>query len=409
MYEADNEQEITQLRIQLKRPHVNQQKVIDCNSRFIVLQCGRRFGKSTVAQIISVKKLLSSPKSFVGYVAPTFDLCKLFYKELIETLPAQLIKSENKAELQIELINGSFIKFHSGEALQSFRSRKYHLVIIDEAAFIPDLKDAYEQAIRPTLTDYKSGCIFISTPNGKGYYDSLYEKGLRGEDGFTSFHFTSYDNPHIDPSEIDLAKETLPEAVFNQEYLALSGENAGNPFGGMNTINKNIVSTLSNRPAVVYGIDLGKNNDYTVIVGLDNDKRMCYFDRFRLSWNQTKERIKQLPQKITKVIDSTGVGDAIYEDLSMNSVNNLIPFKFTGASKPQIILELILAVEKGEITYNELTAKEMSTYAFTTTSTGYIRYNAMTSYHDDTIAALSLANSYHKHCRRISDWKLYRC
>ncbi|WPQ65524.1 terminase family protein [Chitinophaga sancti] len=406
------EQEITQLRIQLKRPHVNQQKVIDCNSRFIVLQCGRRFGKSTVAQIISVKKLLSSPKSFVGYVAPTFDLCKLFYKEIIETLPAQLIKSENKAELQIELINGSFVKFHSGEALQSFRSRKYHLVIIDEAAFIPDLKDAYEQAIRPTLTDFKGRCIFISTPNGKNYYDSLFELGLRGEDGFTSFHFTSYDNPHIDPSEIDLAKATLPEAVFNQEYLALSGENAGNPFGGMNTINKNVVSNLSTNEPIVFGIDLGKQSDYSVIIGLDNDKKMCYFDRFRFDWNITKQRIKSLNLRYPKaryIIDATGLGSPIVDDLQLAGVNNLVPFKFTGTSKPQIILELILAVEKGEITYNELTAKEMSVFEFTTTVSGYIRYSAASGYNDDCIASLSLANSYHKHCKRISDWKLYRC
>ncbi|SFW90996.1 terminase large subunit domain-containing protein [Chitinophaga sancti] len=406
------EEEITPIRIQLKRPHVNQQKILSSNSRFKVICAGRRFGKSDLAQIASVTRMLSAPKTFVGYVAPNFDLCKKFFKEFVESLPAQLIKSENKAELQIEFINQSFIKFHSGEALQSFRSRKYHLVIIDEAAFIPDLKDAYEQSIRPTLTDFRGQCIFISTPRGENYFSALFHKGLRNEDGYESFHFTSYDNPFISPEEIDEAQNTLPSEVFKQEFLAEPSSNSGSPFGGQSTINKNVVSTLSNNEPICFGIDLGKSIDHSCIIGLDNEKKMAYFDRFRMDWNITKQRIKSLNLRYPKahyVIDATGLGSPIVDDLQLAGINNLVPFKFTGTSKPQIILELILAVEKGEITYNEITAKEMSVFEFTTTASGHIRYSAASGYNDDTIASLAMANSYHKHCRRISDWKLYRC
>ena len=52
-----------------------------------------------------------------------------------------------------------------------------------------------------------------------------------GENDWASFKFTSYDNPFIDPQEIDEARMQLPAVVFEQEYMANPMENAANPFG----------------------------------------------------------------------------------------------------------------------------------------------------------------------------------
>ena len=45
-----------------------------------------------------------------------------------------------------------------------------------------------------------------------------------------SWKMTTYDNPYIDPAEIDDAKRDLPLIAFNQEYLAEFADNAANPF-----------------------------------------------------------------------------------------------------------------------------------------------------------------------------------
>jgi phage FluMu gp28-like protein len=395
--------ESREVRVVLPQPHKAQLQVLDSKARFKVLMCGRRFGKSLIALVIAITHILNGKK--VAYLTPEFSLAKEFYREFLKYLPELIIKSQNKTDLEITLITGGVIKFFSGEAIESFRGRKFHLVILDEAAFISDLESAWNQTIRPTLTDYKGEALFISTPKGKRYFDSLYQKGLRGEDGFESFHFTSYDNPYLDKSEIDSAKASLPEAVFRQEYLAIPQEDAGNPFGTSN-IRKNIITELSTEPTQVFGIDVARVNDFSCIVGLDSEGKLSHFERFRQPWEYTMDRIRALPAYTTKVMDATGVGDVLFEQLSLE-VPNLISFKFTTESKPRIIYQLIKDVEAGNLKYNQTIADEMGTLEYKYTSTGHIKFEAASGYNDDCVMALALANSQKRYTKKIEGWKLY--
>lgn len=393
------------INISLPKPHPAQQKVIDSKARFKVLMTGRRFGKSLVAKILAINDMLDGKS--VAYVTPSFGLGKVFFAEVIKLLPQQVIKTEHKGDLFIELITGGSLRFFSGEATSNFRGHKFHKVIIDEAAFIADLETAWNESIRPTLTDFKGDALFISTPKGRNYFDALYVKGKQSEDDYESFRYTSYDNPYIDPSEIDAAKESLPEAVFKQEYLAIPGEDADNPFG-IEYINQNIVDEkdFSTKPTVVYGIDVARSHDWTVVVGLDEDGRMTYFDRWQTPWEITKKRIASLPEDVLKVVDSTGVGAVLFEALQL-TVNNIEGFIFSGKSKPTIIYELVKAVEDKTITYNQITADEMAVFIYKTTSSGHIQFEAATGYKDDCVCALAIANHYRKYFQRITNWKLY--
>lgn len=391
------------VQIKLPKPHDGQQKVINSKARFKVLMCGRRWGKSLVSMVIALKDMLAG--KHVAYVTPEFNLGKEFFKEFLLLLSPDVIRKNNRTDLYIELITGGSVRFFSGNAIDSFRGRKFHKVIIDEAAFIPDLQSAWNQSIRPTLTDYKGDAIFISTPKGKNFFDALFNRGKNEETDYESFHFTSYDNPHIPAMEIDAAKEELPEAAFNQEYMAVPSEDANNPFGAA-YIKQNIIETLSSKHTVVFGIDVAKVRDWTVIVGLDEDGRLSYFDRFRQPWEVTKDKIRSLPSSTMKVMDSTGVGDVILEGLSFD-VKNLKGFKFTGESKPKIIMGLIKAVEMGKVKYNQIIADEMMVFEYKTTATGHIQYNAASGYNDDTICALAMAYANMKYFTHLTNWRLY--
>jgi phage FluMu gp28-like protein len=342
----------------------------------------------------------------VAYVTPEFGLGKDFFREILKYIPSEIIKTDNKSELYIELITGGSLKFFSGEALSSFRGRKFHYVIVDEAAFISDLKEAWDTAIRPTLSDYRGGALFISTPNGKEYFNSLYMKGkdeLQSE--YQSFHFGSNMNPYFSPEEFESARKSIPAFRFNQEYLALPGENQNNPFGTDN-INLNILQELSNEETVVYGIDVAKYSDYTVIIGLDSKGNMTYFDRFQTPWTITAQKIKALPDGILKVMDSTGVGDVLLEQI-IDTTPNLIGFKFTTESKPKIVYELINAVEKGDVKYNQQTADEMFVYTYKYSSTGHIKFEAQSGYNDDIVTALAIAYYHMSQAEANKDWKLF--
>ncbi|TWR26913.1 hypothetical protein FPZ42_07715 [Mucilaginibacter achroorhodeus] len=377
--------------IKLPRPHAGQKAVLDSKARFKVLLCGRRWGKSLISQIISILGVIEG--KHVAYVTPTYQLGRIFFADVLRSIPVALIKSANKSDLIITLRTGGTLSFLTGERLDAFRGRKFHTVIIDEAAYIPDLESAWLNSIRPTLTDYKGNALFISTPRGKNYFYTLYLKGLNGENGYQSFQYSTYDNPFIDNDEIDAAKASLPEAAFQQEYLAIPNANS-NAVVALNHIEANTISTLSTNQTVVYGIDIAKYSDYTVITGLDELGVTTYFERFQRDNEFTKQRIKALPQHILKVIDSThgSIGDAIYESLQREGVANIQGFEFTGQSKPKLITEMILDIEKGNLKFNDVTARELSIFEYFYSRTGHITYGNTPGGHDDCVISLALAN-----------------
>lgn len=347
--------------------------------------CGRRFGKSLIAQAISIKEGAEHCNN-VAYITPTYQLAKIFFEEIVKNLPVE-IYSCNKSDLLIQFANGGSIRFFTGERLDAMRGLKFHLVIIDEASYISDLQDGWNNSIRPTLTDYKGKAIFLSTPKGKNFFHSLFLKS--GEQDWEAFKFTTYDNPHIDPSEIDAAKAQLPSSVFEQEYLANPMENAANPFGSQH-IRKNIIQMPGTRPDF-YGIDLAKSVDWTVIVGMDQAGNVCYFERFQKDWAHTKEMILSIDRSKPVMIDSTGVGDAIVEDLQ-KSFQQMIGFKYNSASKQQLMEALASSIHKGEIKYPDgPIVNELEVFEYVYTAMG-VRYNAPTGYHDDCVNALALAN-----------------
>lgn len=401
--EEEDDEENDSIDINLPEPHEGQQKVLDSDARYKVLLCGRRWGKTLISQIIAIQTMLEGGK--VAYVTPEFSLGKEFFKEILKYLPPQLIRFNHKADLYIELITGGELKFFSGEALDSFRGRHFHLAIIDEAAAISNLQEAWGSAIRATLSDYQGKAIFISTPKGQNYFYALFLLGKNREKGFESFHFTTYDNPYILKEEIEAMREEMSDAEFRQEIMAEPMADKDNPFG-IENIKKNILKELSPNSTIVYGIDVASHSDYTVIVGLDIEGSMTYFDRFQLPWTITIDRISLLDKSIPKVVDSTGVGDVVFAELQQRT-ENIQGFKFTSSSKPMIIKQLINDVQKGNVQYNDKTAEEMAVFQYHTTSTGYIKYEAQKGFHDDIVCALAIANHYKYQAYNNQNWKLH--
>lgn len=367
------------MRIELPTPHSNQQLILDSKARFRVVMAGRRFGKSELSQIEIIINALKG--NAVAYITPTYSLAKVFFDQLAKALPFE----SNRSELSIKFPNEGSVHFFTGERLDNLRGRKFHLVVIDEASFIPDLENGWLNSIRPTLTDYKGRALFISTPKGKNFFYSLFLKN--GEADWEAFKFTTYDNPYIDKSEIDDARLQLPEVVFEQEYMANPAENAANPFGSAYI--KQCTFPLSNDVPIVFGIDLAKSVDYTAIIGLDKNGSVSYFDRFQKDWRQTKQVINNLP-RVPVLIDSTGAGDPIFEDLQRDGLL-ITGFKFSSTSKQQLMEGLASAIQQRKITFPEgHITNELEIFEYQYTANG-VKYSAPQGFHDDCVMALALA------------------
>jgi phage FluMu gp28-like protein len=364
--------------IEVPEAHINQDKILESEARFIVVMCGRRFGKSELSQIKIITEAVQGKQ--IAYITPTYSLAKVFFNRLIHALPFL----NNKSDLKLSFPNGGSVEFFTGERLDNLRGRKFHWVIVDEASFITDLEQGWLNSIRPTLTDYKGRALFLSTPRGKNYFYSLF---MKDEQGWESFKFTTYDNPYIDKTEIDEARTQLPEAVFEQEYMANPMENAANPFGSSHI--RSCIQPLSTREIVSFGIDLAKSTDFTAIIGLDSGGNVAYFDRFQMDWNSTKQAILQLPKK-PMLIDSTGVGDPIVEDLQREG-RHIMGLKFTQVSKQQLMLGLQTAIQSRKIGFPEgHIVKELEVFEYHYSATG-VKYSAPSGFHDDCVMALALA------------------
>jgi predicted phage terminase large subunit-like protein len=92
-------------------------------------------------------------------------------------------------------------------------------LVLDEYA---DIKPAvWEQILRPALADQKGHALFIGTPMGRNHFYELYKYAELGDDAtYKAWHFTSYDNPLLDPEEIDVAKKSMSSFAFRQEFMA---------------------------------------------------------------------------------------------------------------------------------------------------------------------------------------------
>lgn len=208
---------MNEIEIFLSAPHKKQREIEKQAKRFAVIACGRRFGKTQMAtRKICEMAIEGKP---VAWFAPTHKVLLEVFAECDRVL-SPIIKRKNTVERRLELITGGVIEFWSMETDKPGESRKYAFVVIDEAGSCPHLQTQWENSIRPTLTDLKGKAWFIGTPKGLNYFYSLKQRADRGDEDWSFHHATSYDNPYLDPKEIDDAQRQLPSLVFSQEYMA---------------------------------------------------------------------------------------------------------------------------------------------------------------------------------------------
>lgn len=200
----------------LKRPHSAQQAIKANAKRWNVVDCGRRWGKTTLGIDLAVEPALRGYP--VGWFNPTYKLLSEAWRDLKRTLEP-ITKARSETEHRIELITGGIIEAWTLEDPMAGRGRKYKRVIVDEAAMARNLQEAWEQAIRPTLTDLIGDGWFLSTPKGYNYFHTLYERGLSPDHrDYASWQMPSSTNPYLPPAELEMARAELPERVYRQEY-----------------------------------------------------------------------------------------------------------------------------------------------------------------------------------------------
>jgi hypothetical protein len=313
----------------LQELHPKQKFIIDTAKRFNHLRCGRRFGKTTLIDELSSIALDGWP---VGIWFPTYKDLSEVWKEIKKTYAPVILRKDEQLK-QIELVTDGLIDFWSMEDPDSGQGRKYKRAIIDEGAKAAKLYQAWENTIRPTLTDYIGDAFILSRPKGKtnGFY-KLEEKHKQF-DNWAFFHFTTYDNPFIDPNEIEDAKKQLDDVTFRQEYMAEYVDANDKPFLYSFIEKKHVIDSYEPNPHLPLLISYDFNKDpMTALVSQSPDFRsLTIFDELRLNNGSTPELCEVIKAKYVGFLGNIVItGDATGQNrtpMLRGSINHYILIK----------------------------------------------------------------------------------
>lgn len=369
--------------------------------RFRVLACGRRWGKTFFAMCEALKLLCegfekTKRKQRGWIVAPTFPLVREDWLTA-ETLFSGLNIVKKQTEMKMSFWDRGFLEFKSAERDdEGLRGAGLDFVVVDEASRVS--KKSWEYGIRPALADKLGRAIFISTPKGRNWFYDIY---LAGKDSneTKSWQYPTYTNPYFPMSEWETIKNTTPEMILKQEYMADFLEDDASVFKNIFRCLKGVLEEPQDEYYTI-GVDLGKSVDFTVITVIKNSTAgvVDIYRMKEIDWSLQKAQILAISRKYKKnvvYIDSTGLGDPIEEDLRKSGVNTK-DYKFTNASKQELVEQLIVAIEQGLIgipdcPQTQFLIDELKAFSYDILPSGRIQYSAPEGLHDDGVISLGLA------------------
>ena len=194
-----------------------QQEVMASEARFKCIAAGRRTGKSYLAAIYLILAALNEKEGKVFYVAPTQGQARDVMWHSIFDIAGDIIERSHVNNLEITLAGGNTIFLKGADRPDTLRGVSLKHLVLDEYAFMKP--DVWEAILRPALADRKGSMMAIGTPEGRNHFYELFTGADEWPD-WDNFHYTSFDNPLVDPAEIEHARQTLPAFAFQQEFMA---------------------------------------------------------------------------------------------------------------------------------------------------------------------------------------------
>ena len=384
------------MELRLPALYGKQYDAIHDTKRIVVIEAATKCGKTAGCLVWLLGNAWNDRGSSHAYwwVAPVFSQSKIAFDRMKAALrqadEAKRVWKSHDTEMWIELASGSRIWFKSGDDPDNLYGEDVYGAVLDEATRMKE--DAWH-AVRSTLTATRGPVRIIGNVRGrKNWVHAMAQRALQNPDGDVAYHrLTAWDAVEggiVKREEVEAAERDLPASVFRELYLAEPSEDGMNPFG-IDAIAR-CIAPMRDGSVAVWGVDLAKSQDWTVAIGLDANGNVVRMDRWQGQWADTKRRLVSMIGETPALIDSTGVGDPIVEDLQRD-LPNVQGFKFTAGSKQQIMEGLAAAIQQQRVTMPDGWLRaELEAFGYEHTRTG-VRYEAPAGLHDDGVCALALA------------------
>ena len=404
-------------------PYPKQAEVLDSilNStvKHHVLVSSRQIGKTLMAENLLLYYAINFPGSYNVLVSPIFAQSKKCFLDLAKAAGNNnpLIDSTNASELLMQFKNGSTIRMMSAESKQNLRGFTVSgILVIDEASFIPE--ELWTEILMPTTVIRGQKVLFISTPNGFNWFKDLYDYGQSDAyPDFKSYRITSLDNPYMNENVLAMAKLTLPDKAYLQEYLGqfVEGGGAVFEFGECAVVNS-YQPGPKEKTTYFAGLDLAIANDFTVLTIFDDRGNVVdFFRENKTSWEQIIGRVAEKIKhwNAYTLVEKNSIGSVVYEQLKKICGANLVgEFNTTQDSKQDIIEDLKKAFAEHAISIptkqlNPQLHIELASFSYKMLPSGRIQYQGGSGVPDDCVLSLAIAHYCYRSKRSKGTYAVY--
>ena len=381
-------------------------EAMDKGQKRAVIVWHRRAGKDKTCLNLIIKKMYERVGMYY-YFFPTYNQGKKVLwdgidkegKKFLEHFPPQLIAQKNETELKIKMQNGSLFQIIGTDNIDAIVGTNPIGCIFSEYALQNPKAWDY---VRPILAENSGWAVFIFTPRGMNHGWKILQQARKSE--WFNQILTVENTRAISEEALREEREQMPQDLFEQEYFCKFIEGAGAVFRG---IEKRLwEGDLQNERGRKYrmGVDLGKYQDFTVLTLIDLETFQVGTPiRFNLmDWNIQRLKIEAVARQYNNaeiVIDSTGLGDPIFDELNAIKGLNIKPVKFTELIRNQLLWNLQMKIEQGLLTLpnDEILMNELRSFQYRLPEMNELhirpklQMGVPVGLHDDCVFSLALA------------------
>lgn len=391
------------------KPYPYQAKLLEDQNKRIVACMGRQTGKTTIIAMKAIIFADTNPNVTVLITSPslrqsmimfdrivTFVYSTAYLRNKIVRTTRTLIQFENRSRI---------IGLPCSENL--LRGYTADMVICDEAAFMPEV--VITQVIFPMLSTTDGFAVFLSTPWGRDHF--FYRAFVNP--AYSVHKVKSAECPLIKPEFLEEMRQNMTCEAFLMEYEAEFVE-ALNCYFSQDLIRKGVelaerlgleicldIEHAFRRGEYYAGIDFGKLQDYSVLMVVkveDNTIRLFYMHEFPLKtpYIQVIGHLARVNERFhfrKVLVDQSGVGEPILEEIRNQGVDCVEGVKFTTETKEELLSGLKIIMEQGRlaIPYHRRLCQQINEQQYSYSKSGHLQFNHPAKSHDDMLWALALA------------------
>jgi len=225
-----------EITVTTRNPHPQQLRFIVSKAKRKIIRAGRRSGKTVGISIPAIDNFLEGKR--VLYAAPTGEQTDRFWYEVTRALRPLIetgIYKKDETERYIEKVGTeNRIKAKTAWNANNLRGDYADLLILDEWQLMAE--DTWEDVGAPMLIDNGGDAVFIYTPpslkssstsraRDPRHATKMFQAAVKDETGrWGAFHFTSFDNPHLDKVALAEITQDMSRDSYFKEIMAEDDE-----------------------------------------------------------------------------------------------------------------------------------------------------------------------------------------